>query len=459
MVPRERIQKLITLPEGMVAHFHSLEGRERVSWFCCSDPAERRAGSGGGAAHILAQAYAASGSESSFTDWLSAGKRMVIHSGGESRRLPAYAPCGKSLLPVPVFRWSKGQYLDQKLLDFQAGYYERILGNAPGSYCTLIGSGDVMFISSDRFRDLPEADVLVFGIWVEDEVASHHGVFFSPRQHPGELAFVRQKPSLQELREFSLTHFYLMDSGIVLMNAGATLKLMEKSGWITGEERFMEGIPGLYDLYGEMLTSFGTGSESPDPGLADLRVKLVPLHHGEFYHFGSNSDLIRSTLKLQNRVTDQRLTFTRETDHHPSIFQQNARVRVLFTDKNHHIWIENSCIPSSWKLNDHHILTGIPENDWTLEVDSQHCIDVVPLPDDRFATRVYGFSDRFGRGPGLGETWMGRTFTQWLEERSLTPEAAGLDPSASLFDMPLFPVTGKEEIPLMIRFMAGGEGN
>ena len=107
---------------------------------------------------------------------------MIIHSGGESRRLPAYAPYGKSLLPMPVFRWSKGQYLDQKLLDFQVPFYERILQNAPESYSLLIGSGDVMFISPDRFNKLPEADVLLFGIWVDDSIASRHGVFFSRRE-------------------------------------------------------------------------------------------------------------------------------------------------------------------------------------------------------------------------------------------------------------------------------------
>ena len=37
--------------------------------------------------------------------------------GGQSRRLPAYAPAGKLLMPIPVFRWSRGQRLDQTLLD------------------------------------------------------------------------------------------------------------------------------------------------------------------------------------------------------------------------------------------------------------------------------------------------------------------------------------------------------
>ena len=179
------IQKLITLPNGMIPHFHSLEQRDTESWFIGADPIHKKVGSGGGTAAILATAFAESGFSGSFREWLPLQRRMVIHSGGESRRLPAYAPYGKSLLPMPVFRWSKGQYIDQKLLDFQAAYYEKILEKAPEGFCTLIGSGDVMFISSDRFHNLPDADVLVFGIWVDDNIASRHGVFFSRRDTTG----------------------------------------------------------------------------------------------------------------------------------------------------------------------------------------------------------------------------------------------------------------------------------
>jgi hypothetical protein len=185
------IQRLISLPSGMTNYFEDLEHHHGDQWFCDSDPEGKKLGSGGGTASILASAYRQSGFQGDFREWLSAGKRMIIHSGGESRRLPAYAPFGKSLLPMPVFRWSKGQHLDQKLLDFQASFYDRILKAAPDTYCTLIGSGDVMFISPDRFKHLPEADILVFGIWVEDAIASRHGVFFSRRESQEELAFVK----------------------------------------------------------------------------------------------------------------------------------------------------------------------------------------------------------------------------------------------------------------------------
>ena len=451
------IQRLISLPAGMSGQFHELENRDPVSWICGSDPAERNVGSGGGTAWILAEAYGNSDFKGTFRSWLNSQKRLIIHSGGESRRLPAYAPYGKSLLPMPVFRWSKGQYIDQKLLDFQASYYEKILKGASDNFCTLVGSGDVMFISSDRFHNLPEADVLVFGIWVDDAVASRHGVFFSRREQQEQLAFVKQKPSKQELRDLAGEYFYLMDSGIVLMNAATTMKLMKKSGWEEKQKKFSGGIPDFYDLYSEMLTAFGDESGTPDPDLNELQVKLVPLHQGEFYHFGSNSDLIESSLRLQNRIIDQRLNMTREADHHPSIFQQNSRIRLSFTDDNHHIWIENCHIPETWKLNHHHVLTGIPENDWEFEVQENVCLDIVPMGTGEYCLRLYGFSDGFSE-PASGASWMGQSLEEWLHNRSLTMEEAGIAPDTSIQEIPLFPVVQKEEIPEMLANMQGKNG-
>lgn len=441
----------------MVPHFHSLEQQQDADWYCGSDPPGGRVGSGGGTAHLLAAAYGDSGFGGSFREWIRSRKRMVIHSGGESRRLPAYAPMGKSLIPMPVFRWSRGQHIDQKLLAFQAGYYQQILSRAPASYVLLIGSGDVMFLSSDRFRNLPEADVLVFGIWVEDAVASRHGVFFSRRDAPDRLAFVRQKPSEKELSGLAQDHFYLMDSGIVLLNGSTAMKLMEKTGWDESLQQFSGGAPRFYDLYGEMLTAFGGGTDRRDPDLEGLDVKLVPLHDAEFYHFGSNRDLIDSTLKLQNRVTDQRLTFSRKTDRHPSIFQQNSRTEVAFHEGNHHLWIENSHIPAGWKLGHHHILTGVPENDWELELPPGICIDVVPVGTTRYGLRLYGFDDRFGDLPGEGATWLGQPLEQWLGSRAVIPEQAGIEPTRPLQEAPLFPLVRREEIPGLFNLLVHGK--
>jgi galactokinase/mevalonate kinase-like predicted kinase len=453
--PKIPIHRLISLPSAMTPSFHQLEKRDPEKWFCDSDPAGIKLGSGGGTAHILCSAWKHSGFGGSLEEWLGLQKSLVIHSGGESRRLPAYAPYGKSLIPMPVFRWSKGQHLDQKLLDFQVSFYEKILQKAPGSYTTLIGSGDVMFLSSDRFNELPEADVVLFGIWVEDEVASRHGVFFSRRNQQDQLAFVRQKPAVEELRDLAQDYLYLMDSGIVMMNAKTTLKLIKKAGWDEHTQSFTGGVAAHYDLYSEMLTAFGDESHPGDPELDALSVKLVPMNQGEFYHFGSNNDMIESSVRLQNRITDQRLKLARESDHHPSIFQQNTEVRIDFSDVNHHIWIENSYIPPTWKLTHHHILTGIPPNNWDVKLPPNICLDFVPLQDEEYGMRIYGYDDAFRDSLEKKVLWMNQSLEQWLKNQNISAEDVGFKKAVSIYELPIFPVGSLEDLEEILKEMLG----
>jgi len=111
------VQYLLTLPPRMAAEFEALAGRQCPGWFATCDPPGQPLGSGGGTANLLAEAWRATAPGESFDNWLRQSRKLILHAGGLSRRLPAYAPAGKLLMPIPVFRWSRGQRLDQTLLD------------------------------------------------------------------------------------------------------------------------------------------------------------------------------------------------------------------------------------------------------------------------------------------------------------------------------------------------------
>ena len=434
------IHKYVSVPEALVPVFHQ-DGRYPESeWFCCSDPAGRKAGSGGGTAWILYRAFEESGFEGRFEDWLAAEQRMVIHSGGESRRLPAYAATGKSMIPVPVFRWSRGQYIDQVLLDFQASFYGNIMRAGGEHYSLLIGAGDVLFLSGDRFRDLPAADILCLGIWVDDPTASRHGVFFSRKDDPGALSFVIQKPSIDELEHLASRYYYLMDSGIWLFSEKAVGLLMERCGWDRHKQAFTAGFPGFYDLYGTMGAAFGSEARATEGALNGLDVKIVPMQEGEFYHFGSSEDVIASCSRLQNRVIDQRRMGHHENRRHPSVFQQNARTAVPFGGENLNIWIENANVSEGWTLRHDHMITNIPVNTWNIDLPAGICLDLLPLDDGSFCLRVYGFHDRFRGSLNEGVSWLNRPLAQWMEERGIDRDVIDAGGDTDIFRLPLFPV-------------------
>src|SRR6185295_14756619 len=102
MTPTNEVsmQYLLTLPPRMAAEFEALEGRRRSQWFATSDPAGKPLGSGGGTVNLLAEAWR-SAPIGSFNEWLRQSRKLVLHAGGQSRRLPAYAPTGKLLMPLP----------------------------------------------------------------------------------------------------------------------------------------------------------------------------------------------------------------------------------------------------------------------------------------------------------------------------------------------------------------------
>ncbi len=349
------------------------------------------------------------------TEWLAQEKRILLHAGGQSRRLPAYAPSGKALTPIPVFRWGKGQRLTQNQLSLQVPLYVQIMEKSPASLHTLIASGDVFVRACEPLQEIPDVDVVCYGLWVNPSLAQNHGVFVMDRQSPEQLDYMLQKPSIEELSHLIQHHFFLLDIGVWVLSDRAVELLMKRST--------REGKTSYYDLYCVFGLSLGANPGLHDDELTDLTVAILPLPGGEFYHYGTSREMISSTLAVQNLVTDQRQITLHRIKPHPAMFTQNARIELQLTPQNAELWIENSHVGKGWVLHDQHIITGVPANDWKLNLPQQICIDVIPFGENDFVARPYGFNDTFkGRLDDSNTLFMGRPVNQWLDERSITPE-------------------------------------
>ena len=365
------MKKLLSLPPNLVEVFHEVTGLSRDEYFCTCDPVGHRLGSGGGTAWLLQEAYRSQESgvgSQEFEAWLAKEKRILIHAGGQSKRLPSYAVSGKVLMPLPVFRWERGHRLSQNLLSVQLPLYEKMMAMAPDNIHTMVVSGDVLIRATQPLQPIPEADIVCYGLWLDASVAKNHGVFVSSRQTPSVLKQMLQKPSIQTLTDLQRDHFYLTDIGVWLLSDKAVRLLMQRSA-----------LAKSYDLYGEFGCCLGTDPTVIDDELRQLKVAILPLAGGEFYHFGTSREMISSTLRLQNLVNDQREIMHLDRKPHPSIFVQNAVMEIPFTEENSNIWIENSHIGKGWHLTHDHVITGVPENEWDISLAPGECIDVVPV--------------------------------------------------------------------------------
>lgn len=391
------MRRLLSLPPNAVKDYTQLHHRSGNEWFCTSDPRDKRLGSGSGTTWLLEECYREEHPGVDFNDWLPAEKRILIHAGGQSRRLPAYAVTGKISLPVPVFRWARGQRLSQDLLSLQLPLYEKIMQQSPASLRTLVVSGDVYIHAEKPLQEIPEADVVCYGLWVDASLATRHGVFAARRETPEELDCMLQKPSLRDLEDLSHSHFFLMDIGLWLLSDRAVQLLRERS---YGNGENMQ----FYDLYSEFGLALGNRPAITDEAINNLSVKILPLNGGEFYHYGTSREMISSTLALQNKVYDQRLIMHRKIKPNPAIFTQNAVVEVSFTESNRNIWIENACVGKEWRLSADHVITGVPVNDWQLNLPEGICIDMVPVDEKGYVVRPYGINDAFKGSVGSRET-------------------------------------------------------
>lgn len=439
------MKKLLSLPPNLVEFFYDIEKADRDEWFCTSDPIGSKLGSGGGTAWLLEACKQHIAPDKDFLEWLREEKRILLHAGGQSRRLPGYAPSGKILTPIPVFRWARGQRLEQNLLSLQLPLYEQIMEKAPTSLRTLIASGDVYIRAGQPLQDIPDVDVVCYGLWVDPNLAKNHGVFVSSRSNPDKLDFMLQKPSVEELGKLMQTHLFLMDIGIWLLSDRAVDLLIKRSK--------KGGELSYYDMYSEFGLTLGEHPRIADEELNGLSVAILPLPGGEFYHYGTSRELISSTLAVQNLVNDQREIMHRKVKPHPAMFVQNADVAYRLTADNSEIWIENSCVGKEWNIRQQTIITGVPTNDWKLNVPSGVCIDVVPLGEAEYVARPYGFNDTFKGALTEERTiYQGISVREWLSCRKVAVEE--IDGAHDLQAARLFPVCSTiEELGLVMRWM------
>lgn len=457
------MKKLLSLPPNLVENFHEITGYKRDEWFCTNDPIGKKLGSGGGTTWLLHQAYLESCKESAecvsdekgksqtsdsmalspqFQEWLASEKRLLLHAGGQGRRLPAYSPSGKILMPLPVFRWERGQRLSQDLLSLQVPFYEHLLKEAPEGLHTMIVSGDVYIRATEALQPIPDVDVVCYGLWLGDEIAKDHGVFVMSRHAPSELKCMLQKPSVETLTQLLKDHLYLTDIGIWLFSDRAINLLMKRS--------MKDGDIVNYDMYSEFGCCLGSHPTINDEELNALKVAILPLPGGEFYHYGTSPEIISSTLAIQNLVNDQREIMHHSRKPHPLMFVLNSQTWLKITSENHHLWIENSCVSEHWKLSHHHIITGVPENMWEIELKEGQCVDIIPIGENGYAVRPYGFEDKFRGNISQENThFIGQPIMKWAEERQIQ-----LGEDCDIQSAKLFPVVYDiGDVGLVLRWM------
>ena len=199
------------------------------------DPPAGRVGSGGGTLHALSQ----------LPDDRSI---LLIHAGGESRRLPAWAPEGKLFAPVPV---PSSTAQPPVLLDIQLGLYLRYPWR-PGEL--VVASGDVYLDFDVSAVRADRGEVCGFAVPAGFDEGSRHGVFVFDRLQQGVTGYLQKAP-IDRLRSDAALPGgtqCALDIGIVAFDCRGRKRLASLA------ERFGPAVrrgEAYIDLYVEILTA------------------------------------------------------------------------------------------------------------------------------------------------------------------------------------------------------------
>ncbi|HLO41204.1 MAG TPA: L-fucokinase [Phycisphaerales bacterium] len=309
------------------------------------DPHDRRAGSGGSTfialAEIIRRRWEAlprreRAKIKSVAEILAGQRILIIHSGGDSRRLPAYAAQGKVFAPLPCDtpRGHQADLFDLVLEDTSA------ITPASGGG-VLIAAGDVLLGLREARGPIQRAiaagspGVVGVAFRAPASTGSRHGVYVL--NDDGQVRVFAQKPSEREQRSIGAHDSKgraLVDTGVVHIDHETMACWLERLGLtLTTRGPMLEGLlaeiaspqgsPPAIDLYHHVLGALPIeAQESTYVGgfnaAADQRVILADLFHSirgprffaavmdscEFLHIGTTREMIRiagSDARVQRR--------------------------------------------------------------------------------------------------------------------------------------------------------------
>lgn len=384
---------------------------------------------------------------------------LIVHAGGDSRRLPAYGPCGKIFVPVPGESESAhGETLFDRLtpafLDMPPG--------RPGEGQLLVTSGDALILFDGSGVEFAKPGLTALGCYAAAEEAALHGVFYTGED--GDIKLYLQKPSIAEQRAMGLLNESdqaILDVGVMNFDAAASAALLRtfpveldangQLAWTTEVRAAMleRGV----DLYREICCAMGSettlahylqsarssGSTWTDEQLTALypTLRAVPFHIQllpgcAFLHFGSTREIISSGIALgtEDRVIPPGVT----------CLALNSNIHSGGSLHGVESWVESCDIQAPFLLEGRNVAAGLDVIQ-PLTLPRGACVDVLRGTTRSGAgawfIRCYGVDDEFKKPAARGGLFCGRPMLQWLESAGLTPEDVW-EPSVSASDRSLW---------------------
>ena len=389
------------------------------------DPEGRRIGSGGSTILCLLEVINRElrggrkrrNSPKAWEDALRCVRVLIIHAGGDARRLPVYSPFGKVFIPVPG---ESDSAVCPTLLDRQLPRYLSLPAPADGSGQVVVASGDVFLDFDSSYLHFDQPGITAVGCWADPRLAAGHGVFCSGADR--KVRRFLQKPTVEDQKKHSAVDRQgrsVLDIGIMSMDPAAAARLVVVShprvnsrGRLVWSGRLAHLIVrrGL-DFYREICCAMGhdtdfrgyltevrrTGSPLGAQELEFLYNVFSPIPFSVetvpacvFLHFGTLRELMRSGVDLFNQ--DRRAP----NFHAPLVINTEIQPEGSVMGKD--AWVEGCRIRAPLSLGGENIVAGV-DIEKMLILPKKACLDVLEGQDGRgnraWYVRCYDIDDVF----------------------------------------------------------------
>ena len=432
----------------------------RTKYLVLPDPDGKRVGSGGATLNVLkAIAEREQKDETNFFKGL---RVLVIHSGGDSKRIPQYSTCGKLFSPVPRVL-PNGQA--STLFDEFMVTTSMIPGRMQEGM--LVMSGDVLLLFNALQIDTQFNGAAAISIKEDVDTGKNHGVFLGDEKDNVKKFLHKQTvETLTELGAVNSHHQVDLDTGAILMDRHMLKSLYslistENKVDVAKFDEFVNEKARI-SFYGDFLYPLAADStledykkEAPEGEmceeliscrekiwevLKDYQLKLICLSPAEFIHFGTTRELRKLVTEIVDDYTflgwEHVVCANRRQDEgtyalHNAFVQKDVKI-------GNGAYVENSYLAKGVVVEDMAVVSGlqVPEKCLLRKNVVYHGLKLL---NGKFAVRVYGVDDNPKGTLEKDDKFIHTTLQKFMKAYGLKTEDLWGDGDHSLWKANIYP--------------------